>query len=311
MKVKTPFLISGLLLAFVCILPSWDGEKGVALCKDIVSDVKISPTLTEKEKELLTNLVSHAEGENAKMRQAELTIQPQRLQQKQQQDKHLQLIDVRSSADFAGCRIRSSLNMPLFTIKTKQFLRDRSIVLVNEGYNYQILEQAVEELKENGFKQPKILAGGLVNWRDTGGKLEGDFFAGAALNEIPSDKFFRDAAYTDWYIFYLTAGQEQGKQMDFSPRVTVLSKDNVVKSVSLLQAYLEEQRLDSIFPYLLIIMDGSKEELRKLKRAVRNAGLSNVYYLVDGLQGYQQFLATREKMRQPGELIQKKCATCP
>lgn len=312
MKAKVTFLVSGLLSTLVCILPFWNGEEGVAYCKEVVSVVRTPlVTLTEEEKDILTSIISRAEGGKGKTRQAELTIQPQLLQQKLQQDKRLQVIDVRSSDEFARCRIPGSLNMPLFTIKTKQFLQDRSIILVNEGYNYQILEQTVEELQANGFKPTKILAGGLVNWRDTGGQLEGDFFAGAALDEIPADKLFNDAVYSDWHIFYLTAAQEQGKQTNFSDRVGVLSKDNVTQSVSLLQANLKEQGLDSSLPYLLVIMDGSKEELRKLKRAVNNAGLANVYYLVDGLHGYQEFLAAKEKMRQPGEISREKCATCP
>ena len=58
------------------------------------------------------------------------------------------LVDVRGRKEFNRFRIPGSINIPLHFIKTKTFLRTKSLVLVNEGYCY-----ACKEIVE-GFCEP-------------------------------------------------------------------------------------------------------------------------------------------------------------
>jgi len=46
------------------------------------------------------------------------------------------LVDVRDNESFQKIRIPGSINMSLFAVKTKTFLKTKQIVLVNEGYGY-------------------------------------------------------------------------------------------------------------------------------------------------------------------------------
>ena len=74
------------------------------------------------------------------------------------------LIDVRKRDEFEKFRIPGSINIPLFAIRTKAFLKSKSLVLVNEGYNYTQLERECAYLRKSGFRV-WLLNGGLYYWR--------------------------------------------------------------------------------------------------------------------------------------------------
>lgn len=50
--------------------------------------------------------------------------------------KEWMLVDIRPTAAFEKLRIPGSLNVPIFAIKTKPFLKKQDLVLVDEGYRY-------------------------------------------------------------------------------------------------------------------------------------------------------------------------------
>jgi rhodanese-related sulfurtransferase len=84
------------------------------------------------------------------------------------ENKNVLVIDVRKPEDFEKIRIPSSMNMPLFSVKTKLFLKSKQLILVNEGYNYSQLEPECIGLRKAGFKV-NILHGGLYYWESSAG----------------------------------------------------------------------------------------------------------------------------------------------
>ena len=81
----------------------------------------------------------------------------QQLKEKQ----HIVLVDVRDANDFEKFRIPGSLNIPFFALKTKTFLKKKSLVMINEGFSYSRLEQGCLRLRNAGFASVSILDGGL------------------------------------------------------------------------------------------------------------------------------------------------------
>lgn len=77
-------------------------------------------------------------------------------------------VDVRSAAAFEENRIPGSIRIPLFAVKTKGFLRTRSIVLVDEGAGSESLEEEVRKMRKMGFAHVTIWYGGLHAWREIG-----------------------------------------------------------------------------------------------------------------------------------------------
>ena len=66
------------------------------------------------------------------------------------------LVDIRPAAAFERLRIPGSLNVPLFAIKAKTFLKKYDLVLVDEGYRYAQIEEACRHLRRAGFPASDI-----------------------------------------------------------------------------------------------------------------------------------------------------------
>jgi len=72
-------------------------------------------------------------------------------------------VDVRNELIFNKVHISNSINIPLSLIKTKTFLKNKTTILVGNGWNEQSLIDECISLKNNGFKSVKVLAGGIVS----------------------------------------------------------------------------------------------------------------------------------------------------
>ena len=56
---------------------------------------------------------------------------------------------------FTEAHIPGSINMPLYAVKTKTFLKSVPVVLVNEGFRYAELESECRRLAERGSKHQR------------------------------------------------------------------------------------------------------------------------------------------------------------
>lgn len=93
----------------------------------------------------------------------------------------LVLVDVRQAESFRSLRIPGSLNIPLFALKTTSFLKEKDVILVNEGFLSSDLEAVSRSLVVGGMRSVRVLDGGIASWAAHGGALSGD---PASLREI-------------------------------------------------------------------------------------------------------------------------------
>ena len=84
------------------------------------------------------------------------------------------LVDLRSDVLFSRARIAHSLNLSARTIQYKGWLKDRDIVLVDDGAGSGATEALCKQLREGGFSSVVIMRGGLAAWLKAGGVLDGD-----------------------------------------------------------------------------------------------------------------------------------------
>lgn len=134
-------------------------------------------------------------------------------QQLRAKQKKIILVDVRSKSEFEKFRIPGSINIPLFAIKTKTFLKSKSLILVNEGYNPGQLQQECEVLEHAGF-HVRVLYGGFNAWKEQGYTLDGDIFAQSKLNRIPAQSLFAEKENEDWIVIDISAPENPS---DFCP----------------------------------------------------------------------------------------------
>lgn len=221
------------------------------------------------------------------------------------------LIDVRSREEFERIRIPGSMNVPLFAIKTKTFLKPKPLVLVNEGYSYAPLERACEHLRESGFRV-WILTGGLNSWRQEGGPLEGDPFAQKELNKIPARIFFEERDYEGWVVIDASESQAADSRHLIPEGIHVPLLSDKKEFVSGLKTAVG--RHESKSPLSVLIFNEAGGQYEDMENVLEKAGLRNVFFLEGGLQGYKTFLQRQALIWQgnhePRKTL-KKCPGCP
>jgi|GEM_PF-3478703 len=222
------------------------------------------------------------------------------------------LIDVRNHQKFEKFRIPGSINIPLFAIKTKVFLKSKPLILVNEGYNHVRLEQACRRLKKSGFAEVRILNGGLNVWKQNGGPLNGDIFTQKALNKVPPHVFFEEKNDTDCLMIDVSETKNSEVQYLIPQALAIPLADNSREFISNIRKATDSPQRTPFSS--VVIFNQSGEQYGKVETLIQKTELKNVFYLKDGLNGYKTFLQRQALIWQANNHSKKKlkkCAHCP
>jgi rhodanese-related sulfurtransferase len=224
----------------------------------------------------------------ANSRLPEFLISVESIIRDRDQKREMRLIDIRLAAEFDKLRVPGSLNVPLFAIKTKTFLKQNKIILFDEGYNYGRIEEECKLLRKAGFRV-WIMSGGLYAWSQNGGSLEGDGFARKALNRIPAMHFFTVKNDQDWIILNISDNNKKQKMPEIFPRAIPLSltKDEVA-FVSHYEDVLEKLRRDPFTRVLIIDERGANYD--RMERIIRNTSYKDVFFLEGGREAYGKYV---------------------
>ena len=254
--------------------------------------------------------------------------------QKLKEKQDLILIDVRNAKEFEKFRIPASLNIPLFAVKTKTFLKPKPLILMNEGHSYKQLMDECTLLSKAGFAV-SILNGGLYQWRRKGGPLEGDVFAQRELNEISPQTFLAGKSYENWMVVDVSkspltlslspgSGEEGGGEGAILKVIRIPFANNPKEFVTRVKSLIPP------FPPLLkggkggfpetdfasiIIYDEKGKTYEEIEKHIQDAGIRNVLYLKGGFEGYKTFEQQQISMRQEKKVrigkSNRDCPTCP
>ena len=222
------------------------------------------------------------------------------------QKQKLTLVDVRRAEEFARLNIPGSVNIPIFAIKSKSFLKSSPIILVNEGYGYRNLEQEVRRLTMRGF-QVSILDGGLPAWKRKGGQLSGDIFALEDMKNISPQVFFKEK------------DNENALVVDISPQRTEASSQLLpdAKHLPILDdsggSMLELRQLVSKYKnksfFSVLIFNASGKHYTKAEKILDRMKLDAVY-LLGGFEGYQNYLEGLQLSWKPRDNRMKTVSNC-
>jgi len=195
-------------------------------------------------------------------------------------------------------------------LKTKDFLKSKSLILINEGYGYRGLEQECEKLKKIGFKSVRILYGGLNYWRDTNGQLEGDFFDIEALNEISPAEYFVDRNYDDWIIVDVSPAESLTESDVMPSRTNIPYSGNDQKFKLRLERFIGDQD-DPLFKFILIVNSDGQNYQTVKQVFKKDKNTHNIFYLIGGSAGYGKYLEDQKTLWNPHKKTVEKCGSCP
>lgn len=223
------------------------------------------------------------------------------------------LIDIRNPDLFDRIRIPESVNIPLYAVKTKHYLKKRRIVLIDEGYEYSRLETECKKLKETGF-HAFILFGGLNAWAMAGGRMEGDLLALEGMKKVFSRQFHLEKDYENHLTLCVTRGKEDSSFCLASNaiRLRAFNEDSLRSAV--LSNQIPGSGLQGKNAFRMIVIageDGAGYE--KAEKIIKKMKMMNVYYLDGGFMAYRQYLERVSLSQQPKASRmkqQKKCGGC-
>ena len=136
-------------------------------------------------------------------------------------------IDVRSNVAFGEARIPASMNLPLFELPARTYLKSRNLIIVGTGMDDTALVGTANTCRKEGFSSIRIMRGGIRQWQQAGGRLEGIFFGHPALDEISASQVYSSIIHSPWLVLVPKAADYEGK---VSISIQVISYDDV-KSV--------------------------------------------------------------------------------
>lgn len=213
------------------------------------------------------------------------------------------IIDVREQLSYSSYNIAGSINMPLYMVKTKSFLRSKDLIVVSEGYNSATLEAEADSLKRAGYRV-SILKGGINSWIRGGGEL---FTSPASRLEgslITGEELYKERDYNDLVIIDLSKERaDNSYYLPTSKHLPFNSADDLKRA---LNSYKEK---------IVIIVNEEGQGYEKIEAALKGASLNNLFYLVGGMAEYRQFLKRQTQLIYPADSVKtqrkKKCGSCP
>lgn len=201
-----------------------------------------------------------------------------------------QFVDVRSPADYERARIADSINIPLHLVKTKPFLRNVNVVLVDHGRASAELAQHCRQLKEAGFRSVAVLDGGLYAWQQAGKPLAGDPMAQARLDRMSAGELFAERLYTGWLVVDVTAKGIPADLRKWLPgNIAPARQKSASEQAAAIRALVARQRQANPRLNVLVVAD-SDARYERLDTALAKGGTGPVLYLDGGVSAYRAYV---------------------
>jgi rhodanese-related sulfurtransferase len=213
-----------------------------------------------------------------------LAISVEAVLYKIRQSRQFTLVDVRSKPDFERLHIPGSINIPLYAVKTKTYLKSAPVVLVNEGFRYTDLQNECRRLAERGFKV-SILDGGLPAWKRNGGQLVGDLFALEDMKAVSPLVFFREKNYENTLVVDISPARSEASSrlIPYASHIPV-SDDNDASAAKFKKLITNNKPFQSI-----IIFNETGEQYERVEKIMNRMGIET-FNLQGGVAGYQKYL---------------------
>lgn len=241
---------------------------------------------------------------NLKKHEASLAMSVDAVRYKLKRNQPLTLVDVRRKRDFERLHIPGSINIPLFAVKTKTYLKSAPVVLVNEGLDYTELETECRRLGQRGFKV-SILDGGLPAWKRGGGQLTGDLFAMESMTTVSSQVFFRAKDFENTRVIDISPTRS-----DASTRLIPYAEHIPIENESE-ESIPELKRLNrKNKPFqTIVILNDTGRQYEKAEKILDRMGI-DAFYLKGGVAAYQKYVEGLMLSWKPRDSRMKTVGSC-
>jgi rhodanese-related sulfurtransferase len=196
----------------------------------------------------------------------------------------LVLADVRSPAEYARLRIAGSLGIPLAFLRSKSFLKARSVILVGDGFRNSALLEECRRLRQEGI-DAALLDGGLAAWSLKGYPLQGDRLELSALRRVSPQVAHQERGRTAVTVLAFSRELRPENPTAFGSLVHFPAGFTDPGSAARLKAAVA--RTGCLEPVLVATEAGDGYDL--LARQLSDAGIS-AFFLDGGLTAYRRHI---------------------
>jgi len=192
--------------------------------------------------------------------------------------KSVLLVDIRSEESYRQSTIPGAINIPLFAIKTRSFLKGKHLVLFDDGSNLPKLVGECRELVSKYGMKISVLKGGIRQWNN-GGKGKG------ILYKLTPDDYLASINVGRWVIIDASGNKEaraifSGSQLiDFAK----IESNDLTEITSAIK-----QGKD------IVVLTDHGESTQQLAEVQKRFD-QPVFLLTGGVIGYADFLSNRER----------------
>ena len=197
-------------------------------------------------------------------------------------------VDTRHESQYRVGHIAEALNLPLYVLKTKAFLKNKRVVLVNEGHDVTPLLEEAERLRALGFTRVQALEGGVRGWQFAGGALVGEHPHSSAVAQISPEQFYVSRGTPGWRIARLMGSGGAADGLFSMNGVTNLTMD-----AASLPGWIATASSSGGASQRWLVVDESGTNYEEVEQALQSMKLPPVFYLSGGAHGYEQHLAQR------------------
>lgn len=259
-------------------------------------------TYSFRKKIIIICILSALFGNNVVVASGDRTclIVPQELSQHIKKN-DVQIIDVRSSAEFLNYHIKGSINLRLHEISSKSFLKRKHLIIAGSGWDEDTLTMLCrKEFRQKLGSKISVLDGGVATWFQHQIISERMDNVGQALFYVSSSELYR--AENKSFIPLLL---EKDVTNDISHLFEniVNWNQNITAKLKLALDKHDKRNL----PVILINNTGKFNDINEIYRVLSPR---NVYILKGGARSYANFSVFSKSLTSPGISNVKKKFAC-
>lgn len=221
------------------------------------------------------------------------------------------LVDVREHSAFVRCHIAGSINVPLHAVKTKTFLRSTPLILIDDGFPCDRLEDQCRRLRASGFMS-WLLEGGLNAWREAGAPMEGEQVAQQELNRLSPQRLFEGRDHEHWVAIDIRGRKSSNERLPFA---RVIAPGSWEDPAAFLAHFAQFQKKEKDHPLqFFVVFNETGKQYERVEQTIASAGIRNVFYLNGGLAGYNTFLDQSRAILENKDQSRRafhRCSGCP
>ncbi|MCH2209085.1 MAG: rhodanese-like domain-containing protein [Lentisphaerales bacterium] len=193
-------------------------------------------------------------------------------------------VDLRNTNEFLKARIPQSLNLTSLGLRTNDFLKSQTVILISNQLYSKELESQCKQLRSSGFKKAYILSGSLQSWVEAGGKLTGVAKPEVTFS-ISAKEAFVASAFKETYF------------VSDNPQVDKVCNQFIKKTAI---AKLKRTPFTSFICF-------TYEDFQ----AIKDMEDLNAVWIESGIEGYRDFLEHYTKILSPKSIrLRQKASDC-